>query len=88
VKLPVRIRHENHEKTTTHREEPGAAEIVPFGRYGGGQWTGHPIGLLIVVGFLLMGLVGIAEFRWFFVVSLVFGGVFGLILWRIHRPKL
>jgi hypothetical protein len=88
VKLPVRVRHENHEQAATHREEPSAAEIVPFGRYGGGQWTGHPIGLVIVVGFLLMGLVGLPEFRWFFVVSLAFGGVFGLILWRIHRPKL
>ena len=88
MKLPVRIRHENHEQTTPHREKPGAAEIVPFGRYGGGQWTGHPIGLLIVVGFLLMGLVGLPEFRWFFVISLAFGGVFGLILWRLHRPRL
>ena len=88
MKLPVRIRHENHEQKTTHREEPSPAELVPFGRYGGGHWTGHPIGLLIVVGFLLMGLVGLPEFRLFFVVSLAFGGVFGLILWRLHRQKL
>jgi hypothetical protein len=85
VKLPVRIRHENHEQKTTHREEPSPAELVPFGRYGGGQWTGHPIGLVIVVGFLLMGLVGLPEFRLFFLVSLVLGVALGLVLRRAHR---
>ncbi len=88
MKLPVRIRHENHEQATTHRDEPGAAEIVPFGRYGGGQWTGHPIGLLIVVGFLLMGLIGLPEFRFFFLASLSLGGGFGLLLWRLHRRRM
>jgi hypothetical protein len=85
VKLPVRIRHENYEQKTTHRKEPSAAELVPFGRYGGGQWTGHPIGLVIVIGFLLMGLVGLPEFRWFFLVSLALGVVLGLVLRRVHR---
>ena len=85
MKLPVRVRHENHEQVETHREEPSPAEIVPFGRCGGGHWTGHPIGFFIVAGLLLMGLVGLPEFRWFFVVSLVLGGAFGLILWRLHR---
>jgi hypothetical protein len=88
VKLPVRIRHENHEQTTNRQGEPGPSEIVPFGRYGAGQWTSHPIGLVIAVGFLLMGLVGLPEFRLFFVASLAFGGAFGLILWWLHRQKL
>jgi hypothetical protein len=85
LKCAIRLRHENHGQTVTHREEPSAAEIVPFGRYGGGHWTGHPIGLLIVVGLLLMGLVGLPEFRWFFAVSMVLGGASGLILSRLHR---
>jgi hypothetical protein len=88
VKLPVRRRHENHEQTAIHPDEPSPAEMVPFGRYGGGQWAGHPIGLLIVVGLLLMGLIGLPEFRWFFMASLALGGVFGLILWLLHRRKL
>jgi hypothetical protein len=87
VKSPIRVRHENHEQTVTHKEEPSAAEIVPFGLYGAGHWTGHPIGLLIVVGLLLMGLVGLPEFRLFFAVSLALGGLLGLILWRLHRQK-
>ncbi len=87
MKLPVRVRQENHEQVETHREEPSPAEIVPFGRYGGGHWTGHPIGLLIVVGLLLMGLIGLPEFRWFFIASLALGGVFGFILWWLHRSR-
>lgn len=87
MKSSIRLRHENHEQTVTHSEEPSAAEIVPFGRYGAGHYTGHPIGLLIVVGLLLMGLVGLPEFRWFFLASLALGGVLGLILWRLHRQK-
>jgi len=85
VKLPVRLRHENHEQVETHREEPSPAEMVPFGRFGGGQWTGHPIGLLITAGLLLMGLVGVPESRWFFAASLALGGILGLALWRLHR---
>jgi hypothetical protein len=87
VKLLVRVRHENHEQVETHHEAPSPAELVPFGRYGGGHWTGHPIGLLIVVGLLLMGLIDHPEFRWFFLASLALGGVFGFILWWLHRSK-
>ena len=85
MKSAIRVRHENHEQTLTHHEEPSPAEVVPFGRYGAGHWTGHPIGLLIVAGFLLMGLVRLPEFRWFFLASLALGGVLGLILRRLHR---
>lgn len=85
MKIPIRVRHENHEQPATHPDEPSPAEIVPFGRYGGGQWTGYPIGLLIVVGLLLMGLIGLPEFRWFFAASLALGGVVGFILWFLHR---
>jgi hypothetical protein len=88
VKPPLRVRRRNHEQAETRHDEPSPAEMMPFGRYGGGHWTGHPIGLLIVLGLLLMGLVGLPEVRWFFVVSLALGGVFGLILWRLHRQKL
>jgi hypothetical protein len=87
LKLPIRVRHENHEQTVTRSVEPSAAEIVPFGRYGAGHYTGHPIGLLIVVGLLLMGLVGLPEFRWFFLASLALGGALGFILWRLHRSR-
>ena len=36
---------------------PESKHLVPFGPGGVGQWTAHPIGLVIVIGLLLMGLV-------------------------------
>jgi hypothetical protein len=68
-----------------HDTDPDLAKIVPFGRYGGGEWTGHPIGLVIALGLLFMGLVGIPQFRWFFVGALMLGGLWGLLLWVYHR---
>ena len=65
--------------------EPQPNVVLPFGRYGGGHFTGHPIGLVIVVGLLLMGLVGLPEARWFFSGSLALGCVFGFLLWLRHR---
>jgi len=68
-----------------HNAEPHPIEVVPFGRYGGGRLTGHPIGLVIVFGIVLIGLIGIPEARLFFAGSLVLGSVFGLLLWLRHR---
>jgi hypothetical protein len=64
---------------------PHPNEVVPFGRYGGGLLTGHPIGLAIVVGTLVMGIVGMPEARWFFGGSLVLGSAVGFLLWLHHR---
>ena len=41
-------------------------QVVPFGRYGAGLWTGHPIGPVIVFSVLLMGFAGLSEARRFF----------------------
>jgi hypothetical protein len=72
-------------KVVPHNAEPDATKVVPFGRYGGGEWTGHPIGLVIVLGLLLMGLIGLPQFRLFFAGALLLGGAFGLLLWLHHR---
>lgn len=63
-------------------EDRHPLQVVPFGRFGAGLWTGHPIGLFIVAGLVLIGLIGIPEWRWFFGASLVFGGLYGYLLWR------
>ncbi|MGB7284766.1 MAG: hypothetical protein WBE13_21040 [Candidatus Acidiferrum sp.] len=61
--------------------------LVPFGPVGGGQWTGHFIGLFIAVGFILMALVGVPESRPFFAISLSLGTVLGFVLWLWHRSN-
>jgi hypothetical protein len=78
-------RHGDGRDARPHNAEPHLIEVVPFGRYGGGRLTGHPIGLVIVFGIVLIGLIGIPEARLFFAGSLVLGSVFGLFLWLRHR---
>jgi len=77
--------HSDGREARPHNAEPHPIEVVPFGRYGGGRLTGHPIGLVIVFGIVLIGLIGIPEARLFFAGSLVLGSVFGLLLWLRHR---
>jgi hypothetical protein len=71
----------------SHQDLSSSVHLVPFGPYGAGKWTSHPIGWVITVGFVLMGLVGVPEARPFFLLSLIFGGVLGRILWTWHRSK-
>lgn len=69
----------------THDPSPNPKHIVPFGPYGAGQTTAHPIGLVIVIGLLAMGLVATDELRWLILASAAGGAVFGLLLWLKHR---
>jgi len=62
-------------------------QVVPFGPVGAGQWTGHSIGLFIVLGFILIALVGVPESRFFFLISLSLGTVLACVLWLWHRSK-
>lgn len=64
---------------------PTRAHLVPFGPLGGGQWTGHPIGLFILFGFVLMALVGVPESRLFFALSLGLSVILGCGLYLWHR---
>jgi hypothetical protein len=67
---------------------PPAAKIVPFGNYGGGLWTGHPIGLFIAIGLLTMGIVGLPEARWFLALAVPAGIICGTLMWFHHRNGL
>jgi hypothetical protein len=67
------------------RSEPNPFEVIPFGRNGAGLLTSHPVGLVVVLGVLAMGLIGLPEARWFLAGAIVLGGVFGLFLWIRHR---
>jgi hypothetical protein len=75
-------RHPLGQVAARTNEDRHPAEIVPFGRFGAGVWTGHPIGLFIVAGLMLIGLIGIPEWRWFFSGTVIVGGLFGYFLWR------
>jgi hypothetical protein len=59
--------------------------VVPYGKFGAGLWTGHPVGLVIVIGMLVVGLVGIPEWRWFFGATVIAGSLLGYLLWRRHQ---
>jgi hypothetical protein len=83
--IPASFQIRDRQRVIPHNAEPGPNKVVPFGRYGGGEWTGHPIGLVIALGFLLMGLVGIPQFRWFFAGALALGSLWGFLLWLYHR---
>jgi len=79
------IRHHRAGKAAASNSEPDPNEVIPFGRYGVGLLTGHPVGLVVVLGLLLMGLVGLPESRWFLAGALLLGSIFGLFLWVRHR---
>ncbi len=82
---PVDIRHHRAGKAAASNSEPDPNKVIPFGRYGAGLLTGHPVGLVVVFGLLLMGLVGMPEARLFFAGVLVVGGICGFFLWLRHR---
>ena len=67
---------------------PHQTKVVPFGIYGGGLLTGHPIGLVIVIGLLFMGFVGLPEARWFFALAVPAGAICGFLMWVSHRNGL
>jgi hypothetical protein len=70
------------------RDLPPAAKVVPFGTYGGGLWTSHPIGLFIAIGLVTMGIVGLPEARWFLALAVPAGVICGFALWFLHRDGL
>jgi len=60
-------------------------DVRPYGRFGGGVWTGHPAGLLVVAAVLVLVLWKIPAARLFFAGSVALGAVFGFFLWLRHR---
>jgi len=70
------------------QSSPVPTKVVPFGYYGAGLWTGHPIGLVIVVGLLTMGVLGLPEARWFLALAAPAGAILGFFMWLHHRNGL
>ena len=67
---------------------PDPVKVVPFGRFGAGYLTGHPIGLVIVAALFFMGFVGLPEYRVFLSLAVPAGAVCGFLLWYHHRNGL
>lgn len=59
--------------------------VRPYGAYGAGIFTAHPVGLVISAGLALLVLVSIPAARWFLAGSVALGAVFGFFLWLRHR---
>jgi len=72
---------------TPRADELHAKDVIPFGKYGAGRWTGHPIGLVIALGIVLIGLIGVPESRYFLAAALPLGALFGFILWKSHQVE-
>jgi hypothetical protein len=85
MRMPADIRRHNIRKTTPNDSVSDPTEIIPFGRGGVGSLTGHPVGLVVVLGLFLMALLGLPESRWFLIGTLLLGGIFGFFLWLRHR---
>ena len=80
-------RHPLGEVVARTNEDRHPWEVVPFGKFGAGVWTGHPIGFVVVLGILAIGLIGIPVWRWFFAATVLVGGLVGYVLWRLHQPR-
>lgn len=78
--LPKSIR-----EATRDKSEPGPFEVIPFGRFGAGLWTSHPVGFVVAAGIVLIALISLPEARQFLAGAVALGGVFGFALWMIHR---
>ncbi|HVM74982.1 MAG TPA: hypothetical protein VMT75_05015 [Candidatus Saccharimonadales bacterium] len=59
-------------------------EVVPYGKFGGGVWSGNLAGLIMVIGILIVGLVGIPEWRYFFGATVLAGSIVAYTLVRKH----
>lgn len=80
-------RHPLDEVVPRSNEDVRITELVPQGKYGAGLWTGHPAGLIVVIGILIVGLIGIPEWRYFFAATVLGGSVVAYALYRLHsRP--
>ena len=59
--------------------------VRPYGPFGVGILTAHPVGLLVIAAVILIAVTGIPAARAFFVGSVALVAIFGFFLWLYHR---
>lgn len=74
-------------RTLSRNRDIDPTKVLPFGRYGAGLITEHPVGLVVAIGIVLLGLEAMPEARWFLGGSVALGAVIGFFLWLHHRTK-
>jgi len=72
---------------TPSADELHAKDVVPFGKYGAGRWTGHPVGAFIVGGIVLIALIGVPESRYLLAGALPLGALVGYGLRKLHEDE-
>jgi hypothetical protein len=78
-------KHTHHSTRIRNREpEFDVNDVRPFGRFGAGFFTAHPVGFVIAAALVLTAW-RIPAARWFTIYSLPLGALFGLGLWLYHR---
>lgn len=85
MKAYATFRYHPYGQMVRTKEDRAISDIVPYGKLGAGLWTGHPIGLFICIGLIVIGLVGIPEWRWFFGASVLVGNLVAYSPWRLHN---
>ena len=76
--LSSRVGSEGH--TSSRNRDIDRTKVLPFGRYGVGLITEHPVGLVVAIGIILLGLEAMPEARWFLGGSATLGGLIGFFL--------
>ena len=69
---------------TPSADELHPKDVVPFGKYGAGRWTGHPVGGFIAGGVVLLGLIGLPASRYLLAGAIPLGALLGFVLWKLH----
>ena len=67
--------------------ELDANSLRPYGRYGVGTFTAHPVGLLVVIAVIAIAVMKLPPARAFFICVLPVGGIIGFFLWLRHRNR-
>jgi hypothetical protein len=83
--VPAVVLARRAERAAWIARPPDPTKVIPFGSGMTGHYTGHPVGLVVVVGVLLMGLWALPEARWFLGSAVLLGGIWGFFLWLRHR---